>query len=97
MYLQACTWLVERSTTLWQQSAHPERPQPTIPQLCQEERLQPMPVSQPLEGYIEHTKRVSPPAWSAFSAIATACRPRFANRPVSVRAYADRVVLVAEG
>ena len=90
-------WLVERCMTLWQQSAHPEQPECTIAQLWQEERLQLMPVSQPFDGYIEHTKRVSPTCLVNFERNRYSVPASFANRPVSLRVYADRVLVVAEG
>ena len=90
-------WLVERCMALWQQSAHPEQPDSTIAQLWQEERLQLLPVSQSFDGYIEHTKRVSPTCLVNFERNRYSVPASFANRPVSLRVYADRVLVVAEG
>ena len=90
-------WLVERCMALWQQSAHPEQPELTIAQLWQEERLQLMPVSQPFDGYIEHTKRVSPTCLVNFERNRYSVPASFANRPVSLRVYPERIVVAAEG
>jgi Mu transposase, C-terminal domain len=51
----------------------------------------------PFDGFVEDTKRVSPTCLVAFERNRYSVPASFANRPVSLRAYADRVVIVAEG
>lgn len=52
---------------------------------------------QPFDDYIEHTKRVSPTCLVNLERNRYSVPASFANRPVSVRVYADRVLVVAEG
>lgn len=51
----------------------------------------------PFNGYIELNKRVSPTCLVMFERNRYSVPAAFANRVVSLRAYADRLVLVAEG
>jgi hypothetical protein len=51
----------------------------------------------PFDGFIEHTKRVSPTCLIAFERNRYSVPAAFANRPVSVRVYAARIVVAAEG
>ena len=51
----------------------------------------------PFDGFVEHTKRVSPTCLIAFERNRYSVPAAFANRPVSVRVYADRIVIAAEG
>jgi hypothetical protein len=48
------------------------------------------------DGFVEHTKRVSPTCLIVFERNRYSVPAAFANRVVSLRAYADRIVLVAE-
>lgn len=54
-----------------------------------------MPV--PFDGFVEHTKRVSPTCLIALERNRYSVPASFANRPVSVRVYAERIVIGAEG
>jgi hypothetical protein len=51
----------------------------------------------PFDGFVEQTKRVSPTCLITFDRNRYSVPASFANRPVSLRAYADRVVVAAEG
>lgn len=51
----------------------------------------------PFDGFVEDTKRVSPTCLVAFERNRYSVPASFANRPVSLRAYADRILVVAEG
>ena len=52
----------------------------------------------PFDGFVEHTKRVSPTCLIALERNRYSSVPAlFANRPVSARVYAERIVIGAEG
>ncbi len=51
----------------------------------------------PFDGFVEHTKRVSPTCLVTFERNRYSVPASFANRPVSLRVYADRLVVAAEG
>jgi hypothetical protein len=90
-------WLASRCVELWQETTHPDRAGHMIAELWEEERSQLMALPQPFDGYIEHTKRVSPTCLIHFERNRYSVPASFANRPVSVRVYADRIVVAAEG
>jgi len=52
---------------------------------------------QPFDDYIEHTKRVSPTCLVNLERNRYSVPASFANRPVSVRVYADRVLVIGDG
>jgi hypothetical protein len=56
-----------------------------------------MPLGRPFDGFVEQIKRVSPTCLIAFDRNRYSVPASFANRPVSVRIYPDRLVIVAEG
>jgi transposase len=89
-------WLADQCVLLWQQTPHPEQAM-TIWDAWSTERAQLMPVGQPFDGFVEHTKRVSPTCLVNFERNRYSVPAAFANRPVSLRVYAARLVLVAEG
>ena len=90
-------WLEARCLTLWQEIAHPEQPELTIHQVWQMEREQLMKLPPPFDGYIEHIKRVSPTCLIHFERNRYSVPAAFANRPVSLRVYARRLIIAAEG
>lgn len=51
----------------------------------------------PFDGFVEHTKRVSPTCLVHFDRNRYSVPASFANRPVSLRIYPERIVVVAEG
>ena len=51
----------------------------------------------PFDGFVEHTKRVSPVCLIHFERNRYSVPASFANRPVSVRIYPKRIVVAAEG
>ena len=55
-----------------------------------------MPVSAPFDGFVEHSKRVSSTCLITFDNNRYSVPAAFANRPISLRVYADRLVIVAE-
>lgn len=56
-----------------------------------------MQVPRAFDGFVEHTKRVSPTCLVSFERNRYSVPASFANRPVSLRVYAKRLVMVAEG
>ena len=90
-------WLQRRCIAQWSQIRHPEQADRTIAEVLAEEQPHLMPVPPPFDGFVEQTKRVSPTCLIAFERNRYSVPASFANRPVSVRIYADRIVAVAEG
>lgn len=91
------TWLASRCVALWSETAHPDDPERTVEQLWEEERSHLADVPPAFDGYVEAAKRVSPTCLIHFERNRYSVPAAFANRPVSVRVYAERVVIVAEG
>jgi len=56
-----------------------------------------MPVGRAFDGFVEHAKRVSPTCLVHFESNRYSVPASFANRPVSLRVYPDRLVVAAEG
>jgi hypothetical protein len=89
-------WLADQCVMLWQQTRHPEHDM-TIWDAWSAERPHLMPVGQPFDGFVEHTKRVSPTCLVTFERNRYSVPASFANRPISLRVYAAKLVFVAEG
>jgi hypothetical protein len=62
-----------------------------------EERATLMPLPPAFDGFVEHSKRVSPTCLISFERNRYSVPASFANRPVSLRVYPDRLVVAAEG
>ena len=56
-----------------------------------------MPLSRPFDGFVEYAKRVSPTCLVHLDRNRYSVPASFANRPVSLRVYPERIVVVAEG
>ena len=93
---EANVWLEARCQALWQVIVHPEHRQRTVAEVHADEQAALMAMPPPFDGFIELTKRVSPTCLVAFERNRYSVPAAFANRTVSLRAYADRIVLVAE-
>ncbi len=89
-------WLAQRCQALWQTLRHPEDKRRTVAELWAEECASLMAVPAPFDGFVEHSKRVSSTCLLTFDNNRYSVPATFANRPVSLRAYADRLVVVAE-
>jgi transposase len=89
-------WLANECVVMWQQARHPEE-DVTILDAWTRERPVLMPVGQPFDGFVEHTKRVSPTCLVNFERNRYSVPASFANRPISLHVYADRLQFVAEG
>ena len=89
-------WLEERCISLWSETPHGILPG-SIAEVWAEERSSLMTPPRPFDGFIEHTKRVSPTCLVHLDRNRYSVPASFANRPVSVRVYPARVVVAAEG
>jgi hypothetical protein len=56
-----------------------------------------MPLGRLFDGFVEHAKRVSPTCLVAFERNRYSVPASFANRPVSVRVYPNKIAIAAEG
>lgn len=89
-------WLEQRCIALWHETPHGTLPG-SIAEIWEEERGSLMQPPRPFDGFIEHTKRVSPTCLIHLERNRYSVPASFANRPVSVRVYPERIVVAAEG
>ena len=85
-----------RCLSLWSEINHPEQTERSIADVYAEERACMMALPCPFDGFVEHTKRVSPTCLIMFERNRYSVPASYANRPISLRVYADRLVFVAE-
>ena len=89
-------WLEKRCYELWHETAHGTLPGTIADVWAAEQRtLMPLPVA--FDGFVEVSKRVSPTCLISFERNRYSVPASFANRPVSLRVYPDRLVVAAEG
>ena len=89
-------WLEQRCQALWTEIAHPELADRNIAEVLEDEHRALMAMPPPFDGFVEHTKRVSPTCLINFERNRYSIPAAFANRAISLRVYADRLVIVAE-
>jgi hypothetical protein len=89
-------WLEARCIEEWAQNQHGALPG-TIADVWAEEVAALMPPGRPFDGFVEHTKRVSPTCLFNFERNRYSVPGSFANRPVCLRIYPTRIVVAAEG
>jgi hypothetical protein len=89
-------WLEQRCLALWEEIPHGAEPG-SIAAVWRQEVECLMPVRRAFDGFVEDTKRVSPTCLVHFDRNRYSVPASFANRPVSLRIYPDRIVVVAEG
>jgi len=89
-------WLETRCRELWAQTPHASHPGAIADAWAEEVRhlMQP---SRPFDGFVEYAKRVSPTCLVHLDRNRYSVPASFANRPVSVRVYPERIVVAAEG
>lgn len=89
-------WLKQRCLALWQELPHPDDKRRTVYAYWQAERESLMEVPVAFDGFVEYHKRVSSICLITHEHNRYSVPASFANRPVSLRVYADRLVIVAE-
>ena len=89
-------WLADQCRIGWQQRRHPEFDQ-TIEAVWSTEQPHLMAIGQSFDGFVEHVKPVSPTCLVNFERNRYSVPASFANRPISLRVYASRLLFVAEG
>jgi transposase len=89
-------WLEEQCIAQWAQIPHGNLPG-TVAEIWAQEVPELMKPGRPFDGFVEHTKRVSPTCLVHFDRNRYSVPASFANRPVSLRIYPERIVVVAEG
>ncbi|HEX9803433.1 MAG TPA: IS21 family transposase, partial [Gammaproteobacteria bacterium] len=89
-------WLEERCIAQWGQIVHGVLPG-TVADVHAGEVASLMPPGRPFDGFVEHTKRVSPTCLVTLERNRYSVPASFANRPVSLRVYPERIVIAAEG
>jgi transposase len=89
-------WLEQRCKELWREMPHGSQPG-TIADAWECEAASLMPLSRPFDGFVEYSKRVSPTCLVHLERNRYSVPASFANRPVSLRVYPERIVVVAEG
>jgi transposase len=89
-------WLEERCIEQWSEVQHGTLPG-TIADVHAAELASLMEMGRPFDGFVEQTKRVSPTCLVHFERHRYSVPASFANRPVSLRVYPDRIVIAAEG
>ncbi|MFY8194000.1 MAG: IS21 family transposase, partial [Novosphingobium sp.] len=89
-------WLEEQCIAQWADISHGTLPG-TIAEVHAEELSSLMPLGGLFDGFVEHTKRVSPICLVHFERNRYSVPASFANRPVSLRVYPARIVITAEG
>jgi hypothetical protein len=89
-------WLEARCRELWAEIPHGSQAD-TVADAWAEEAQHLMQPLRPFDGFVEHTKPVSPTCLIHLERNRYSVPASFANRPVSVRVYPERIVVAAEG
>ena len=89
-------WLQHRCVSLWSEIKHPEQHDRSIADVYADEQACLMASPNLFDGFVEHTKGVSPTCLVTFERNRYSVPASYANRPISLRVYADRLVFVAE-
>jgi transposase len=90
------TWLEQRCIELWHEIPHGGLPG-SVADVWAAERAALMPLPTAFDGFVEQSKRVSPTCLISFERNRCSVPASFANRPVSLRVYPERLVVAAEG
>jgi hypothetical protein len=89
-------WLEQHCQDLWRETPHGTLPG-TIADVWADERAALMTLPAAFDGFVEQSKRVSPTCLITFERNRYSVPASFANRPVSLRIYPERLVVAAEG
>ncbi len=90
------TLLEQRCIELWRDIPHGGLPG-TVADMWAAEQAALMPLPVDFDGFVEQSKRVSPTCLISFERNRYGVPVSFANRPVRLRVYPDRIVVAAEG
>lgn len=90
-------WLAARCLEKATVLRHPEFKERTVAEVFAEEKPLLIPCGEPFDGFQESQVRVSKSSLVTFDRNRYSVAARAANRPVAVRAYADRIVVRLEG
>ncbi len=80
-----------------QQHRHPQQSERTVWQVFEAERLQLRPLAAPFNGYVEREVRADSTCLVRFDRNTYSVDSRYANRHVTLRVFADRLMVMAEG
>ena len=89
-------WLEQRCMEMWHDIPH-GGVLGSIADVWAAEQVALMPLPCAFDGFVEHSKRVSPTCLINFERNRYSVPASFANRPVSLRVYPERLVIAAEG
>ncbi len=89
-------WLEDRCVEQWGMIPHGEWPG-SVADLHAAEVAQLMPMGRAFDGFVEHSKRVSPTCLIIFDRNRYSVPASFANHRVSLRVYPAPVVVAAHG
>ena len=89
-------WLEDRCIALWAEIPHQTLPG-SIADVWEAEKPILMALPPAFDGFVEHSKRVSPTCLITFERVRYSVPASFANRPVNLHVYPDRLLVVAEG
>lgn len=89
-------WLKAQCLVLASETRHRELDQ-TVAEAFAQEKARLLPLGAPFDGFIEHPVRVSPTCLVTFERNRYSVHAAHANRWASLRAYADRIVVVSDG
>lgn len=89
-------WLKQRCTELWHELPHPQDKLRSLHHYWQAEQEALMATPAAFDGFIELNKRVTSTCLVTFEHNRYSVPASFANRPISLRVYAQRLVMVAE-
>ena len=89
-------WLEDRCIALWIETPHKALPG-SIADVWEAEKPMLMALPPAFDGFIEHSKRVSPTCLITFERNRYSVPASFANRRISLHVYPERLVVVAEG
>lgn len=89
-------WLEQRCVALWTEIPHAVLPG-SVADVWAAEQVALMSLSPAFDGFVELSKRVSPTCLISFERNRYSVPASFANRPVSLRIYPERLVVAAEG
>jgi transposase len=90
-------WLQQQCLDYAATQKHPDNPLLTINDLFKEERRQLLTVTVPFDGYLESDAKVSSTSLVSFDRNRYSVHVSAVGNPVTVRAYADRLIFVQNG